>query len=243
MVVLYILAGIFGVIFADIVFLAILALFAGRERYGKYNKFYAAVYKFHCRIAIFFSNVKITVKGREKLDGINGKFLLVGNHRSNYDPFVTFLALKKDIAFISKPENFKVPIFGRIVRRCCYLSIDRTNPKNAVKTLNYAAELISGGAASVGVYPEGTRSKGKEMLAFHDGVFKIAQKAACPIAVAAVSGTERIHKRAPFLRTKVTVEIADVIYPENFAGLSSHDISAVVKDTIKAATEKNDAAK
>ena len=241
MIVLYVLAGIFGIILLDIVFLGVLALAVKNENYDKPSGFYGAVYAFHYKLALFLCNIKTVVKGKEKLENVSGKFLLVGNHRSNYDPFITVKALKKDIAFISKPENFRVPFFGRIVKKCCYMSIDRENPKNAIKTINRAAGLIKNGTISVGVYPEGKRSKGKEMLAFHDGVFKIAQKAECPIAVVAISGTEKIRKRTPFLRTKVTLEIAGVIPPENFSGLSSHDISSEIYDLIKSTAEKNDA--
>ena len=49
------------------------------------------------------------------------RFVLVGNHQSKFDPILSWYILrKKDIAFISKPENFKQPIFGRIIRKCCF---------------------------------------------------------------------------------------------------------------------------
>ena len=104
--------------------------------------------------------------------------MFVGNHRSNFDPIIEWLVLKPwDIAFISKGENFKIPFFGRIIRKCCFMPIDRENPRKALRTINKASDLLQSGEVSIGVYPEGTRSKTGELLPFHDGVFHIAKKA------------------------------------------------------------------
>lgn len=121
--------------------------------------------------------------------------MFVGNHRSNFDPIIEWLVLKPwDIAFISKGENFKIPFFGRIIRKCCFMPIDRENPRKALRTINKASDLLQSGEVSIGVYPEGTRSKTGELLPFHDGVFHIAKKAGTPIVVMSIRGTEQIHK-------------------------------------------------
>lgn len=92
----------------------------------------------------------------------NERFLLVCNHRSKFDPILTWYVLRDyNLAFISKPENF---------RRCCFMAIDRENPRNALKTIHQAAELIKQNEVSVAVYPEGTRSKTCELLPFHNGI-------------------------------------------------------------------------
>ena len=40
------------------------------------------------------------------------------------------------LAFISKESNFKIPIFGRIIRKCCFMAIDRSNPRKALPTIH-----------------------------------------------------------------------------------------------------------
>lgn len=237
-VALGIICGVLGVLILHVLFLFILSLFVKDKDYDKVNKFYRAVFMYCMRIAMFLSNLKIKTVGKEKLNCINGKFLLVGNHRSDYDPFVTTLGLNlKDTAFISKPENFKIPFFGKIARKCLYTSIDRENARNALKTINRAAELIKSGVVSYAVYPEGTRSKNKSLLPFHDGVFKIAQKAEAPIVVVGVRGTEIVHARAPWKKTVVYVEVLEVIDKERVKALSSHELSDAVYNMILKATE------
>ena len=241
MIALYIVLGIIGgavaIVICHALFLFVLALFAKNKDYEKANGFYRSVLNYFMHILLFFSRVKIKTTGREKLNGINGKFMLVGNHRSNYDPFVTVIGLKlKEAAYISKPENFKIPFFGKIARKCLYLPIDRENAKNAFKTINRAADLIKKGEISYCVYPEGTRNRSEGLLPFHDGVFKIAQKAEAPVVVVALRGTETIHKNAPRKRTVVYLDVIDVISADEVRSLSTHELGDKVREKITAAT-------
>ena len=76
-----------------------------------------------------------TYRGIDKIPK-DGRFLFVSNHRSIFDPILTWYVLKDyDLAFILKAENFRIPIFGRIIRKCCFMAIDRENPRNASKPL------------------------------------------------------------------------------------------------------------
>ena len=188
-----------------IVFLLILpfnvicALFVNpKKEYQKNSKFYRKLLYLNTWLIIRFLRIKVDVKGMEKIPQ-NTRFLLVGNHRSNFDPIITWNVFKQyDLAFISKESNFKIPIFGRFIRKCCFMAIDRENPKNALKTVINASELLKNNEVSVAVYPEGTRNKeNKELLPFHNGVFKISQKAKVPIVIVAIDGTELIHKNFP----------------------------------------------
>ena len=173
--------------------------------------------------------IKIHVEGLENVPK-NSRFLLVGNHRSNYDPILTWHILKKyEVSFISKKSNFKIPFFGKIIRKCSFMEIDRENPRNAIKTINAASELIVNNEASIAVYPEGTRSKTKELLPFHNGVFKIAQKSSVPIVVLTIQGTENIYKNIPFKKTDVQMKFVSVISEEEVNSMSTSEIGEKVK--------------
>lgn len=234
---LIIIGALISIVLLHLLFVALLSLAVRKEEYDRPSGFYRCVMTYFYKIAMFLSNVKIKVKGREKLKETGGKYLLVENHRSDYDPFTTYLALRdKKLAFISKPENFKVPFFGKIARKCCYLAIDRENPRNAIKTINKASDYIKNGTVNMAIYPEGTRDYGKELLPFHDGVFKIAQKAGCAVVIAAVTGTEKVKGRAPLKKTVVTVEILSVIPAEDVLKESSHELSDRARGLIESAT-------
>ena len=214
----------------------ICSLFISSEKeYNKNSRFYRWILNAYTWLALGIVRVKIDVLGMEKVPK-NTRFLLVGNHVSNYDPIITWLVFKRyDLAFISKESNFKIPVFGRIIRKCCYMAIDRENPRNAIKTINRASNLIKSNEVSVAVYPEGTRNKEcNGLLPFHNSVFKIAQKANVPIVIVGVAGTESIHKRTPWKLTHVQLQVLDVVNAEDVTAMKTNEIGEIVKNTLLA---------
>ena len=188
------------------------------------------------RIGLFFSRVKIQYEGDEKVP--SGRFLLIGKHRSNFDPLVTAVAMKKyNLSFISKKENLTMPVFGRIVRRACYMPLERDDPRDALTIINHSAKLIKNDVCSVGVYPEGKRSFTNELLPFHAGVLKIAQKANVPIVVSTIEGTELVRDRFP-RKTRVTLRIIDVVSAEDAKAKRSVELGEELYAEMKQALGK-----
>ena len=212
LMILYLLAAVLAAFLLYVLFLVICSLLVDPQReYESDSPFYRRVLLHATALAMRLLRIRVHVTGLEKIPA-DSPVLVVGNHRSNFDPIITWHVLKTmRLSFISKPENFHIPIFGRIIRRCCFLPIDRQDPRKAILTIRRAAERMREQAFSIGVYPEGTRSKNGKLLPFHNGVFKIAKQAQSPIVVAAISGTENIHRQTPFRTTHVYFDILEVI--------------------------------
>ena len=241
-IILHILVGLLALLILYVLFLGVCALLVSPDKtYEKNNPFYRFLLESATAVAIKLLRIRIHISGIEKIPK-DEKVLFVSNHRSNFDPLITWNALKKwKIAFVSKPENFKVPYFGRIIRKCCFLPIDRENPRKAIVTINKAAKLLKKQEVSVGIYPEGTRSKSCQLLPFHNGVFKIAQKAETPIVVLCVTGTEKIAKRTPFKPTDVYLDVLDVLPTQGVKETKTEMIGTTVRQLIMTNTEKRDA--
>ena len=241
MIILYILGAVLAVLILYFLFLGVCALLVSPDKtYEKNSPFYRFLLESATAVAIKLLRIRVHISGIEKIPK-DEKVLFVCNHRSNYDPLITWCALNKwKIAFVSKPENFKVPFFGRIIRKCCFLPIDRENPRKAIVTINKAAKLLKKQEVSVGIYPEGTRSKNCRLLPFHNGVFKIAQKAEAPIVVLSITGTEKISKRTPFQHTDVYLDVLEVFPSENIKELKTEMIGMMVRHLIMTKIEKRD---
>ena len=182
-----------------------------------------------------WAGVHTTVEGEELLP-TEGRFVFVCNHRSMFDPVVTAAKLRAyNLAFISKPSNLKLPFIGKIAYGAGFLPIDRENDRSALRTILTAADYLKRDLCSIAIYPEGTRSRGTELLPFHAGSFKIAQRAGVPLVVACVSGTERVHCNFPWRRTKVRLKILEILPAEQVKAMSTQELAAHSRERMEAA--------
>ncbi len=231
------LAFICGFVAANIVlwlFFIIVALTAKKKTDGgKLSRFYGSVLNCAVTEACGLARIKVKVSGIEKLP--DTPYLLVANHRSNFDNFILSSVIRNPyLIFISKPENFGIPIAGRLIGRCGYLAIDRQNPRNALKTIHKAADMIKNDGASVGVFPEGTRGHTEGLVGeFSDGCFLIAKKANCPVVVASIKGSGKIHKRFP-LTTEVELDFIDTVSVTDVEQKRSGELSELAYNMISA---------
>ena len=226
----------FALIILWFVFIFIFSLFINtKKEYDKQNFIVDKIITLTMELLLNLSHTKI-IKSNTELVPKDERFMFVYNHTSNFDPIVINYCFKKlKIIHISKPENFKIPIAGPFVYRNCYMSIDRENDRNALKTIVKAIKYIKEDKFSIGIAPEGTRNKGnvKELLPFRDGCFQVATKSNCKIVVCCLTNLEKIHKNFPFKRTKVKLSILKVIDSSEYANLHTSDISKIVKELIQ----------
>ena len=197
------------------------------------NPVYQWIVRETMRYILFFSNASVKVEGIEQIPK-NQKCLIVANHLSNYDPIsiMTHIPLKP-LIFISKPENFNLPVAGGLIRKAGFMAIDRDHVKNAIVTINKAADRIKNDEASVFIFPEGTRNRTEEkLLEFKNGAFKIATKAKCPLIVLAMGNTNNVKKRTPWRHTRITMKVVDVIPAERVATMKTAELSDEVREKL-----------
>ncbi len=128
------------------------------------------------------------------------------NHQSIFDIFTLLACLPVDFKFLLKQELMKVPFFGAAMKRAGYISIDRRNPRKAVKSMNEAAEKIKNGA-SVLVFPEGTRGKDGRLQTFKSGGFHLALKSGTDIVPVAIVDSHLIVPKGSLRIKKGTISM------------------------------------
>lgn len=234
---MWIFFGVFlGVIMLYLLVLLVASLLVKSEKeYERYSPFYGWLLVSAAAIALFLGRVRVKASGLEKLPK-KGRFLFVCNHLSNYDPVVVWRYLPENrVAFLCKKEVFSMPVLGKLIRKCCFRVMDRENVRNALTTISKSVELLKKGEVSIGVYPEGHRNTEEKtvLLPFHNGVFKIAEKAKVPIVVATVKSTDCIHRNFPWHRTTVYFDILEVLGEEWIEGMRTAEISVRVQELMK----------
>jgi len=98
-----------------------------------------------------------------------------------------YACLPIQFRWMAKKELFDIPLFGMAMRRCGYISIDRSNRRKSMQSMIAAAQRIKNGT-SVIIFPEGTRATEKKLLPFKKGGFMIALKAQAPLVPVAITG-------------------------------------------------------
>ena len=233
-------------------FVALTALFfAGLYVYSLFlstKKPVTRVHHGYCRFAgetmrfiLLLGRVRVHVEGVEKVDR-SKPFLLVANHRSNFDPFLAVKAFSgTDMIYICKPSIFKIPIAGPFVHRCGFLSLNREDNREGFKTILRAVDVLKEEKTSVAVYPEGTRNKtDAPLLPFRAGAFAMAKRGEAPIVVACTEHTEDIAHRFLLKRTDVTFKVLDVLTCEQIADLRTAEISDAVYAQMEAYINRNE---
>lgn len=224
-----------GLLFLAALFLFVCGLFVDmKKEYERDSAFYRTVLNAYCIVCLWLLGIRFEIIGEEKFPS-EGNFLFISNHRSNYDPIIQWTVFRHHkMSFISKKENFKIPFFGRIIHRCCFMPIDRENPRRAMETIIRAAKLLQETDNSVGVYPEGKRSKDCTLLPFHGGVLKAAKKAGKPVVISTIEGTENIFKNIKrFRKTIVTIKILETISAQRVTAEKTALLSEYCEELMK----------
>jgi 1-acyl-sn-glycerol-3-phosphate acyltransferase len=142
------------------------------------------------KVNSFFTPIIVNVIGKENIKK-NTSYIIVTNHQSYYDIFLIYGWIGIDIKWVMKKELRKVPGLGVACEKIGHIFLDRSNKKDALKTLNKAkSKLING--TSIVIFPEGTRSKSEQLNPFKRGAFKLAYDLNLPILPITLIGTGKV---------------------------------------------------
>jgi 1-acyl-sn-glycerol-3-phosphate acyltransferase len=161
---------------------------------------------------------RLEVSGLEHLP-TEGPTLLAGNHDSYWDPLAIGIAARprRQIRALAKSSLWKIPGLSLILNGMGQIPIDRG--KGDVGALERAiAELRAG--ACIGVFPEGTRSKGT-VLRPRSGIGRLAEAVeGTQVVCCTVEGTVDIPRfpRRPHVRVRFFAPASGSLQPGESAG-------------------------
>ncbi len=109
--------------------------------------------------------------------------VLVANHLSYFDPVV--LAAQTPLTAVAKLDVAGWPLIGDSCRRLGVTFVDRDDALSGAYALRRALRALEQGV-SVLVFPEGTTTRGEEVLPFKRGIFGAARLAGVPMVPVAL---------------------------------------------------------
>jgi 1-acyl-sn-glycerol-3-phosphate acyltransferase len=172
------------------------------------------------------AGVKIEVERHAELDPTR-PYVFMANHLSTVDIWALFVAIPVPMRMIAKKQLGSIPLFGWAMRAGRFIFIDRQNAVAARKSIERAKERIRGGT-SVLIFPEGTRSRDGNLMAFKKGGFHLAIDAGVPIVPVALQGTRELMPRGSLLVRPGKIRVV-VGAPVVTQGLSPEDRDSLLQ--------------
>jgi len=183
-------------------------------------------------------NLPVARWGRLEVSGLetlpeNGPLLVVGNHDSHWDPVMIGLAARKrrQIRALAKSTLWDVRGLGPVLDGMGQIPIVRG--AGDAEALAKAIETLRAGAC-IGVFPEGTRSRGKVLRA-RSGVGRLALEVPeAHVTLVAVEGTSDLtgFPRRPRLRVSFFDPAGGQPRPGEDPGELSARLLAEIRDRV-----------
>ncbi len=175
---------------------------------------------FWSRLLVDLSGTRVTVSGKENMP--EGPVLFIGNHQGNFDIPILLAFIDKPKAFIAKIETAKLPFVSSWMKQMRCVFMDRKDIRQSITAINQGAEYLKEGYSMV-IFPEGTRSGGKEIGEFKAGSFKLATKSGVPIVPIAINGSYNIMGKKSLIIKPAEVSV-NILKPIETAKLSKEEI-------------------
>jgi cytidylate kinase len=165
------------------------------------------------------------VHGRENIPA-EGPLIFVSNHLNNTDPPILACVVRNrhHVRFMAKVELFRgrfgwlAPLWGAFPLRRFEADL------GAVLT----AERILRAGGSLGMFPEGTRSRTQTMAALHPGSASLALRTGATLVPCSIAGSEKIRSPKVLIqRVSLTVRVGEPIPVERVKRPTEAQVSAL----------------
>ncbi|OPX27446.1 MAG: 1-acyl-sn-glycerol-3-phosphate acyltransferase [Campylobacteraceae bacterium 4484_166] len=150
-----------------------------------FNKHNHKIRKTWAKIQLKFLGIKLVFDGKMSQEAK----IFVFNHQSLLDIIIFEAISKENLAWIAKKQIANLPFLGQILKLPDMIIIDRENKTGLIKLLKETKRHLEINKRPIAIFPEGTRSSGKQMLKFKQGAKLIANKYEAIVQPIVISGS------------------------------------------------------
>jgi len=161
-------------------------------------------------VRVYFVLVKILyfirIEGKENIPK-DGSIILMGNHQFDFDPVTLAICdFSRQYHFMGKKELWNNKLLAWLWTEVHGFPVDRGNyDMGAIRT---AMNILKSGA-SLGIFPEGTRTKGPEMIPLLSGASMLALRSKCAVVPIYIDGDYKPFRKI-VVRVGKPVDMADL---------------------------------
>ena len=192
-----------------------------------------AISRIIAKFLLFSTGTHLHIEGLENIP--RGRpYCYIGNHQAYADILTMMAATPEAVGFIAKASLKNVPIIRTwMVMLGCYF-LKRDSLKDGFKAILYGADRVKRGFPMV-IFPEGTRSKGPDMLPFRKGGVKLATRSKAVAVPVSIHGSYRILESTGHPNpTWIGVKFHPPVDTANLRGPEEDALADRLRDTIQA---------
>ena len=177
------------------------------------------------------TGVRVDVRGLEHIDA-HRSYVFASNHQSIYDIPIVFASLPLQLRIIAKASLGQFPFLGWHLQRTGHLLVDRTNPGAGI--LKKMARLV-GGARSLIIFPEGTRSTNGSVARFKGGTFLLAIDANIPVVPVSIARSRFVMLKGRLMTCpgEVTLTVHEPIATEGVTREQARELAERVRAIVR----------
>ncbi len=153
----------------------------------------------------------------EQIPNAGEKYILIATQASHAESLIFPSLLSPDLVWVINQEYANIPIYGWF-RRPVSIVIRRDRKNAALKKLLTQGLKVLREGYSVGISPEGFRSKTGKLQEFQNGPFVLAMKSGTPLLPVIAEGISQILPYGSWIirRGEVKITFKTMIDPGNF---------------------------
>ncbi len=193
---------------ASTVVLSLVALFIAL--FGDRQETIHSIGRLWSRMFLYVAGINVRIEGLDRIS--SPPYVFMCNHQSALDIHALLAKLPVSFKWIAKRQLFAIPMFGWAIRKAGYISIDRENPREALKAIEEASQRIREGTNII-IFPEGTRSADGKLLPFKKGGFTLALRAMVPVVPIGIYGSSALQPKGSSIPLKKGVIYIEVGHP------------------------------
>jgi 1-acyl-sn-glycerol-3-phosphate acyltransferase len=145
-------------------------------------------------------------------------YVIISNHQSMLDILVLY-GLFRHYKWVSKKENFSIPIIGWLMRLNRYIELERGSTGSYLTMMKKIRQTLSDGN-SILMFPEGTRNvRGGGINPFREGAFRMALENKIGLIPVVLDGTAYTIPKGKIIligKQRLTVKILPEIPYDSF---------------------------
>lgn len=189
-------------------------------------------------VSIMMRNGRIETEsfGQELLPK-EGGYVMYSNHQGKFDSLGIISAHPKPCTIVIDARRSKLPITDSFIALVQGSRLDKRDMRQQVETIFKIAEEVKQGRRYI-IFPEGGYDHNRnDLQEFMPGSFKCAVRAKAPIVPVAIIDSYKAFGVNSLKKVRTQVHFLAPIFYEEYAGLKTAEIAAMVKSRIAAKIE------